>query len=99
MIYDHTNQKEIQKELPDLLQTTVYQLCQYLKKENKKVEILKCYDSQSGWHGKDVMIGRANLAINGYCLSNKSVLDFINGKIGKRYYSLCDPEHKELKNW
>lgn len=72
-------------------------LCDWLKDNNKTVVTKDCYDGGSGWFGTDFMIGKANLSLNGYCLSDKSILDFVSGLERCEWYNFYDEEYKAIK--
>lgn len=52
-------------------------LCDYLRKENKVVDVIECYDAQSGWSGADFNVDGQNLSLNGYCFDASNVNEFL----------------------
>ena len=61
-----------------LKENTINRLFTYMEKNNKVIESSKCYDSQSGWYGYDLYIDSFNLSVNGYCLRDSVVDEFLN---------------------
>lgn len=81
VIYDHTDILEIKRRFNDLKDETVERLCEWLKDNNETIKAEDCYDTQSGWYGVNFIVRGEDLSINGYCLSNKTVNEFINKQI------------------
>lgn len=98
--YDHSDYEEIKKRFGSKLSNnTIEILCNYLKENNAVIDAKDCYDSQSGWSGVDFFIGNANLSLNGYCLSEASVLSYLNGEQNPMWYHISDDEYKTAKAW
>ncbi len=53
-------------------------LCKYLDMTNSVLIVSDTYDGQSGWRGQKFVIGDIDLSINGFCLSEKRVKEFLN---------------------
>lgn len=97
--YDHEDAIRIKNRFIRLNQDLIDQLCQWLKENNAVIDAIDCYDSQSGWSGTDFMIGKANLALNGYCLRDENIELFINGGQDPQWYHFYEPEYEEAKKW
>ena len=81
--YDCADFEEIKKRFSwKLSDETIKKLCNYLKENEKIIDAIDCYDCQSGWEGTKFKIGDIDLSGNGYCLSDSSVLQFLNGVKG-----------------
>lgn len=55
-------------------------LVSYLQKHNKEVFIYETYDGQSGWKGFNFIIDNENISGNGFCFSEKNLLQFLTLK-------------------
>ena len=75
--YDSNDKDEFIKDFKIINEALADRLCAYLKKEKKVVDVIECYDSQSGWRGADFNIDGQNLSLNGYCLSVSSIDKFL----------------------
>lgn len=56
----------------------IEKLCKWLLKNNEIIDADDCYDGQSGWRGTDIYIKGENLSLNGYCLSDNTIENFLN---------------------
>lgn len=97
--YNHTDAEALKKRFTELVPETVDRLCEWLKDNNAVVDAEDCYDARSGWSGVEFRIGKANLSLNGYCLSNSQVELFLNGGKNPDWYHFWEPEYKEAKEW
>ena len=93
ILYNGTDSEHLKRKYHWLNPVTIDLLCEHLEETNKELKIIPCYDAQSGWHGEDWMIGRANLAYNGYCLNDNSILKYIGGGHDNKWYRFYDPEY------
>lgn len=53
-------------------------LCEYLKKTEQIVNVCEQYDPQSGWRGYSFTIGGTDLSLNGFCFSEKRLVDYLS---------------------
>ena len=64
----------------------IEKLCEWLLKNNETIDADDCYDGQSGWQGTNFRIGKADLSLNGYCLSNEQVEMFLRGDSNRMWF-------------
>lgn len=64
----------------------IEKLCEWLIKNNETIDAGDCYDGQSGWQGTNFRIGKADLSLNGYCLSDSQIELFLNGGTNKMWF-------------
>jgi hypothetical protein len=87
--YPHRNMKRIQYDGNDVellksrfsfkvKEETIEKLCDWLLKNNETIDADDCYDGQSGWRGTDLYVKGTNLSLNGYCLSDSTIENFLN---------------------
>lgn len=53
-------------------------LQEYLIRRNTSIKLVDCYDSQSGWAGKHVMLEGVDLSGNGYCYNPSNLIKHID---------------------
>ena len=62
---------------------SVNRLIEYLRNTNTRIEIIECYDPQSGWHGESFILDGVDLSGNGYCFSERSLNNHLDSKLTK----------------
>lgn len=97
--YNGDDSKLLKKRFPILKEDTVDDLCEWLKNNNSHIDSIDFYEPQSGWYGINFMIGKADLALNGHCLSDSSVRMFLNGEQDPMWYRIWEQECKDAENW
>lgn len=95
--YDHTQADELKERFPYVSPHIIDRLCDYLGENALAVEAQKCSDAQSGWTGDHLFIGKINLSLNGYCLSDDNIDLFLAGGHDPKWYMVTDKESKEPK--
>jgi hypothetical protein len=96
---DGNDGKYLKKRYQKIAPETFDLLCKWLLENNEVIDLIDKYDPQSGWYGTDFMIRGANLALNGYCLHDKSIIAFVNGEQRKFWYSFWHPKYAEAEQW
>ena len=54
-------------------------LKEYMEENDLKVRIVETYDGQSGWKGFRFILNSTDLSGNGFCFSNGSLTQFLDG--------------------
>lgn len=75
--YDANDKKEFVKNFPKIDENLAERLCLYLREKNKLVDVIECYDGQSGWKGENFIVNGKDLSINGYCFSASNLDTFL----------------------
>jgi hypothetical protein len=87
--YSHRNMKRIEYDGNDInllksrfsfrvKEETIEKLCYWLLRNNETIDVDDCYDGQSGWQGTHIYIKGEDLSLNGYCLSDNTIENFLN---------------------
>lgn len=97
--YDCNDAEELKKQFVAIDKETIERLCNWLKENNSVVDVIDCFDSQSGWQGEDFFIGKANLSLNGYCLTTKQIEAFLNNEKVPSWYCFYQEEYEEAVEW
>lgn len=56
---------------------TIEKLQAFLQQKKIEVKIVETYDPAAGWRGKEFWIDGVDLSLNGFCFSEKRLLDFL----------------------
>jgi hypothetical protein len=56
---------------------TTERLIRHLVKSGGTVRITECYDGRSGWRGESFVLDGIDLSVNGYCFSEKSLINYL----------------------
>ncbi len=75
--YDYNDSELFVRNFKSISTGLALRLCNYLKNENKIVNVNECYDAQSGWRGTHFIINNDDLSANGYCFSSHSLDTFL----------------------
>lgn len=54
---------------------TTEKLCEYLKRENKTVNIKDTFDSQADWYGFEFWLDKIDFSGNGFCFNQKNSIE------------------------
>lgn len=97
--YNGNDAEALKRRLAVIKPELIDRLCLWLLANKTTVIIDDCYDGGSGWQGANVMIGRANLSKNGYCLTNEDIELFLNGGQNPMWYHFWQEEFKMAQEW